>query len=819
MRAKLVGFAGRPLPLLLVMMLICMYCASPAVAEELQSAPPNPAFLDYTAGLGSIQGTDTLSGSGDDPGVATVDGVQYPLGDVPDPLPSTVHDPDEELPARISVDGASASDSRYDMRDPNGDSNKSDTLLTPIRNQGACGACWAFATYGSYESHVKNFFGTADADNDYSENNLNQAHGFDIAPCNGGNQYMATAYTARGEGPLSEADDPYVASASASTCTTCSPQGYVQNVVFLPVRSSVTDNAYIKQNVISHGALYTSMYWTDSSYNSSTRTYYYNDPNDSFNDSNHAVVIVGWDDNKSVPGAPGSGAFLIRNSWGTSFGESGYFWISYHDESVAFSKVAYFTKLDHTNDAYDKIYQYDELGWVDDLGVGSTTIYGANRFTAHSHESLKAVSFYATGRNTSYQITIYGSFNGSSFSNALGTKSGVLAERGYYTIKLDTPIELQISQPFSVVVKFTTPGYTYPLPVERPWSGYSSAATAHSGESYYSSNGTTFYDITGAISNTNICIKAFTDPVTGGGNPAPGGGGRNDFNGDGYADILWRNHASGAAYLWHMNDATLISHGLILNVAANWTIMDQGDFNGDGRQDILWLNTTTNMAYVWLMNANAIVSHGSPGDIDGWGIQGVGDFNGDGKDDILLKHLSNGQTLIWYMNGHAFQSYAYLSSVSTKWKAEGVGDLDGDGNDDILWRDQTTGELHGWLMNGTSIKSSGSILTVPTTWSIEDTGDLNGDGKADILWRNNTSGTVYLWMMNGLNLASHGSILNNVAPQWQVQLVADYNNDGRDDILWRNTLTGLVYLWRMNGTTLVSHNGVLYVPNMDWQIQ
>src|ERR1700691_5313004 len=88
------------------------------------------------------------------------------------------------------------------------------------------------------------------------------------------------------------------------------------------------------------------------------------------------------------------------------------------------------------------------------------------------------------------------------------------------------------------------------------------------------------------------------------GSPGIGGypwfiAGTGDFNGDGYADILWRNQDTGEAWIWLMNGTTVIGGGSLGIVDSDWNIAGVGDFNGDGKADILWWNSSTGEAYLW----------------------------------------------------------------------------------------------------------------------------------------------------------------------------------------------------------------------------
>ena len=82
---------------------------------------------------------------------------------------------------------------------------------------------------------------------------------------------------------------------------------------------------------------------------------------------------------------------------------------------------------------------------------------------------------------------------------------------GYYTIDLDTPVDVKSGRSFAVIVEIDTPGVTHPIAVEMQANdGRTSAVTTEGKESYISSIGKD-WERTQSSSECNVCLKAFTN--------------------------------------------------------------------------------------------------------------------------------------------------------------------------------------------------------------------------------------------------------------------------------------------------------------------
>jgi uncharacterized protein len=329
---------------------------------------------------------------------------------------------------------------------------------------------------------------------------------------------------------------------------------------------------------------------------------------------------------------------------------------------------------------------------------------------------------------------------------------------------------------------------------------------------------TSFYDATMYRSSDHdpivvgLNLKSSTIPT-----PAT----RNDFNGDGKSDMLWRN-TDGSIATWTMNGSSA-TPGSIGKLTQDWTIAGTGDFNSDKNADII-LSNIDGRAVIWQMNGSNVtgvkqigsLSLAAPAPSGGrWSIAGTGDFNGDSTDDVLLLNNVNGSVATWQINASAVTEAKTIGTLGADWFIAGTGDFDGDGKADILMLNSKDGTIAEWQMNG-STTTGKTLGKLADGWSIAGTADFNGDNKSDILFRH-TNGSVSTWEMNG-STVTKTALIGTANANWQFAGTGDINGDKNADIMWRNEL-GSMAAWQMNGTSVLAAGATsILTNNTSWNV-
>ena len=340
-------------------------------------------------------------------------------------------------------------------------------FVTSIKNQNPYGNCWAYAACSVAESYLIKK-GMASSDIDLSEAHLNY-----YMYHNKGDKYENTdndqtnvigkySFTDVGADPrmlqLAMSNFGLASETIYPISKITTMQGskedqnntqYVMTNSNLLCQQAKGNESIIKQAILDNGSVLACYYDTSTAYKNSN--YYNSNEVDSFN---HAISIVGWDDSYAANNFDNkptrNGAWLIKNSWGTGFGNQGYFWMSYDEYSLGSVYSYEFKNKDEEN-----IYQYDGTNNALRYTLSSNTSTYANEFLVkRTNEELNAVSVGSATSNIPYKLEIYTNLtdiNNPTSGNCEVNQNGIIENDGINYIKLSKGISLKDNTYYSIV--------------------------------------------------------------------------------------------------------------------------------------------------------------------------------------------------------------------------------------------------------------------------------------------------------------------------------------------------------------------------------
>jgi len=337
----------------------------------------------------------------------------------------------------------------------------------PVKDQGVCNAGYAFAAVDAVRAAIWKKDSIKLDFLDFSENNAKECNWHAINhyaglpnTCEGGNFRMLTNLFTQ-EGLVFETCDPYVA--SDTTCnTSCKSQYYITEWQEFSQSYQIALTELIKQKLIEHGPLYSQMDPKISGFSDYTGGTVLMETSTDPNKWTHGVLIVGWDD-----GIGPTGAWIVKNSYGTDWGDNGYFYIGYGIAGIG-SSLATVTGWDDVS-SFNKLHYYDDAGHTSQMSISETNFFSGSAmalFPIEPKEMPKAVEFW-TNDGASVSFEIYGQFDGNEPVNLLYQSAEMdIPYAGYHQIKIEEDLKIPEDSEIAVVLNLANNSKFFPITLD-----------------------------------------------------------------------------------------------------------------------------------------------------------------------------------------------------------------------------------------------------------------------------------------------------------------------------------------------------------------